>query len=90
MGKYKFTCWHCRTGMVERLPWKCPECGRLLIREVRDSKKGRSNAAHPSYIYGVPGARERLLRETTQAQSQSRRLGDVHVPWRSGDYSRTV
>ena len=34
MGKYKYTCAHCKTGMVTRLPAVCPECERLLTKEV--------------------------------------------------------
>jgi len=32
--KYKYTCVHCRTGMVMRLPAVCPECERLLTKEA--------------------------------------------------------
>jgi len=32
--KLKFTCWHCRTGMVTKLPARCPECEKLLTKEA--------------------------------------------------------
>tara|TARA_Y100001963_G_C6633202_1_gene377283 strand:+ start:55 stop:219 length:165 start_codon:yes stop_codon:yes gene_type:complete len=32
--KYKYTCWHCGTGMVVSLPAVCPECDRLLNKEA--------------------------------------------------------
>jgi rubrerythrin len=32
--KYIYTCWHCGTGMVMRLPAICPECERMLTKEV--------------------------------------------------------
>jgi len=35
MGKYKYTCWHCGTGMIIQLPAVCPECERLLTKEVK-------------------------------------------------------
>ena len=35
MSKYKYTCWHCRAGMVIKLPAQCPECGKILVREVK-------------------------------------------------------
>ena len=38
---YKFTCYHCRTGMVISLPAKCPECEKVLTKKVT-SKKTRS------------------------------------------------
>jgi len=33
-AKYKYTCWHCGTGMVISLPAICPECERLLTKEA--------------------------------------------------------
>ena len=35
MKKYKYTCWHCGTGMVMRLPAVCPECDKVLVKEVK-------------------------------------------------------
>ena len=32
--KYKYTCWHCGTGMVMKIPAVCPECDRLLTKEA--------------------------------------------------------
>lgn len=32
--KYKYTCWHCGTGMVIKLPAKCPECDRMLTKQA--------------------------------------------------------
>ena len=32
--KYMYTCAHCGTGMVMRLPAVCPECERLLTEEA--------------------------------------------------------
>jgi len=37
-AKYKYTCWHCGTGMVISLPAICPECERLLTKEAYASK----------------------------------------------------
>jgi hypothetical protein len=37
-----FTCYHCRTGIVRKLPARCPECDRLLTEPIvqkRDKKK---------------------------------------------------
>lgn len=34
VSKYKFTCWHCRTGLVMRLPALCPECDKWLTTRV--------------------------------------------------------
>ena len=30
----KWTCVHCKTGIVDRLPAKCPECDRYLTEAV--------------------------------------------------------
>ncbi len=32
--RYVYTCIHCGTGMVNRLPANCPECDKLLTEEV--------------------------------------------------------
>ena len=31
----RYTCAHCGTGIVERLPARCPECNRLLSEPVK-------------------------------------------------------
>jgi len=47
MKNKKYTCWHCRTGIVLRLPATCPECDRRLEKEVKkgERKKCRRMAA---------------------------------------------
>ena len=32
--RYVYTCAHCGTGMVARLPAKCPECDKVLTEEA--------------------------------------------------------
>ena len=39
--KYAYTCVHCRTGMVNRLPARCPECDRWLSEEIIRKAKSR-------------------------------------------------
>ena len=41
-SKYKYTCWHCGTGMVVKLPAVCPECERTLTEEVKKKKSSAS------------------------------------------------
>ena len=41
MNNKKYTCWHCRTGIVHRLPATCPECDRRLEKEVKRGEKKR-------------------------------------------------
>ena len=41
MNNKKYTCWHCRTGIVHRLPATCPECDRRLEKEVKRGEKRR-------------------------------------------------
>ncbi len=41
MSKYKYTCWHCGTGMVRELPARCPECNRMLTEPVKRKSKNR-------------------------------------------------
>ncbi len=47
MKNKRYTCWHCRTGIVHRLPATCPECDRRLEKEVKkgERKKRRRMAA---------------------------------------------
>ena len=33
--RYVYTCAHCGTGMVARLPARCPECDKVLTEEVQ-------------------------------------------------------
>lgn len=42
MSKYKYTCAHCRTGMVMRLPAQCPECDKLLSVPIKRKAKNRA------------------------------------------------
>ena len=39
MDKKRYTCWHCRTGIVHRLPATCPECDRRLEKEVKKGER---------------------------------------------------
>lgn len=32
-----YTCYHCRTGIIRELPAICPECERLLNKEVENT-----------------------------------------------------
>ena len=34
----RYTCAHCRVGIVERLPARCPECDKLLNEPVEREK----------------------------------------------------
>jgi len=46
MREKKYTCWHCNTGIVNRLPANCPECDKYLNKEVaKREKKGRKAGA---------------------------------------------
>ena len=33
-GRERWTCAHCRVGIVERLPARCPECNRMLSEPI--------------------------------------------------------
>ncbi len=33
--RYAYTCAHCGTGIVAKLPARCPECDKLLTEEVK-------------------------------------------------------
>ena len=39
MRNKKYTCWHCGTGIVHRLPATCPECDRRLTKEVKKGER---------------------------------------------------
>ena len=41
MREKKYTCWHCNTGIVNRLPANCPECDKYLNKEVEKREKRR-------------------------------------------------
>ncbi len=45
MGKKRYTCWHCRTGIVHRLPATCPECDKRLEKEVKKGERKYSRFA---------------------------------------------
>ena len=34
LKRYVYTCAHCGTGIVARLPARCPECDKLLTEEA--------------------------------------------------------
>jgi rubrerythrin len=40
---YKWTCAHCGVGLVPSLPWRCPECDRLLTVAVSKKPKKETN-----------------------------------------------
>lgn len=40
VSKKKWTCVHCKTGIVQRLPSRCPECDKFLNEEVIKNKRG--------------------------------------------------
>jgi len=35
MKVFTHTCYHCRTGMIFRLPSRCPECEKWLTVEIK-------------------------------------------------------
>ena len=39
MEEKKYTCAHCKTGIVNRLPARCPECDKELNKEVEKREK---------------------------------------------------
>mgnify|MGYP001185486355 CR=1 FL=1 len=47
--KQRWTCVHCKTGIVDRLPAKCPECDRYLTEAVIQSY---SNMDKPAAFKG--------------------------------------
>ena len=42
-SRYKYTCAHCRTGLVPDLPCRCPECGRMLTVPIPRKTEKESN-----------------------------------------------
>mgnify|MGYP003133632596 CR=1 FL=1 len=50
MDNKKYTCWHCKTGIVHRLPATCPECDRRLTKEVKKREKKRRQRLAASAI----------------------------------------